>query len=158
LPQSRRLRPEECRDNRASRYPASRLPQSRRLRRRRQVCRPDRVAPPQDCRSRGDCGQTVRVPPFHPASRLKIAAVAATAASALSPNVLKPETASRLPQSRRLRHGCGPQEAGIIGRLKIAAVAATAARHDILTPEFNHAASRLPQSRRLRRFPDHTDV
>ena len=84
---------------------ASRLPQSRRLRhihRLRFVC-PD-IRPPQDCRSRGDCG----VAPLHhvhrPASRLKIAAVAATAA--IDANDYAggpPSTASRLPQSRRLR-------------------------------------------------------
>jgi len=59
---------------------ASRLPQSRRLR-----PQPGRRAvrlrrPPQDCRSRGDCGSSPGRAVCRRGNRLKIAAVAATAA------------------------------------------------------------------------------
>jgi len=79
------------------------LPQSRRLRRDqyREKERPGR--PPQDCRSRGDCGDTRKPTSVSRACRLKIAAVAATAAAFNSALMFCWLTASRLPQSRRLR-------------------------------------------------------
>ena len=129
--------------------------------------------PPQDCRSRGDCG-VARVSAIrHVQLRLKIAAVAATAArlkprqwiTSIPPHDCRSRgdcgrpdrnehcrsiTASRLPQSRRLRLAVEWHCTVQLNRLTIAAVAATAAmrcRHDHphCTP-----ASRLPQSRRLR--------
>ena len=108
--------------------------------------------PPHDCRSRGDCGteRTTRqgwpfgrltiaavaataasvpdIPAVGIVLRLTIAAVAATAASARTGCRSTTGAASRLPQSRRLRHigigGVAPDGC----RLTIAAVAATAAR------------------------------
>ena len=82
--------------------------------------------PPQDCRSRGDCGSKFSYEGERGEHRLKIAAVAATAAW----------------YARRAHGG--------LARLKIAAVAATAARADKPTLLYIVAASRLPQSRRLR--------
>ncbi len=114
-----------------------------------EIC--NRQNPPHDCRSRGDCGGAgdyLRVRDF---SRLTIAAVAATAARSTAISGLAPRSASRLPQSRRLRprgspiastsdfppHDCRSRgDCGLeIGlqlltrrcRLTIAAVAATAA-------------------------------
>jgi len=89
----------------ASPIAASRLPQSRRLRPNTgYVAAHTSLTPPQDCRSRGDCGSLETNAASFSEIRLKIAAVAATAA-------------------------CGTliQKTARLGRLKIAAVAATAA-------------------------------
>ena len=127
LPQSRRLRP--LQSGRCCRgcNPASRLPQSRRLRppneSRLMLC----ATPPHDCRSRGDCGLPGTSATIENWVRLTIAAVAATAAVQAGKASDAFEPASRLPQSRRLRHG-------IHGCILFA----------------ERTASRLPQSRRLR--------
>jgi len=85
------------------RITASRLPQSRRLRLQTnsggKIC----FKPPQDCRSRGDCGWNPRFWDWGRENRLKIAAVAATAALPRKPARKHSASASRLPQSRRLR-------------------------------------------------------
>ena len=133
--------------------PASRLPQSRRLRHKAATLflAPSNI-PPQDCRSRGDCGWSA---PCHfrrssgPPHDCRSRGDCGGASSELS--ATQTLTASRLPQSRRLRldaecstrfgenppqdcrsrGDCGSPEArfesGCNGRLKIAAVAATAA-------------------------------
>ena len=173
LPQSRRLRrrdnlfPDETtsrlkiaavaataapRGRCSSRSPcsASRLPQSRRLRRSVKRCRWLVTRPPQDCRSRGDCGVTVAAGIVLSYVRLKIAAVAATAARLPSPPLTRRWPASRLPQSRRLRHDRCEELAIRHSRLKIAAVAATAAAKVKPHCSSSLTASRLPQSRRLR--------
>ena len=82
--------------------------------------------------------------------RLKIAAVAATAAAGFMPATVKHSTASRLPQSRRLRPGAVAVKLSGWCRLKIAAVAATAAGEVCHPISILWPASRLPQSRRLR--------
>ena len=84
-------------------------------------------SPPQDCRSRGDCGKKCKPIPESAHTRLKIAAVAATAATVNTALGSGPCSASRLPQSRRLRRWL-PSTSGRGFR----------------------PASRLPQSRRLR--------
>ena len=130
--------------------------------------------PPQDCRSRGDCGCVTFGLSKMRISRLKIAAVAATAAPGFHSSHNRILTASRLPQSRRLRPADSGQKqtpppppqdcrsrgdcgvaVGVLedaggARLKIAAVAATAAGSPLLEMSARRAASRLPQSRRLR--------
>ena len=110
------------------RITASRLPQSRRLRLQTnsggKIC----FKPPQDCRSRGDCGWNPRFWDWGRENRLKIAAVAATAALPRKPARKHSASASRLPQSRRLR---------LYWLLHM--------------PVAGYPASRLPQSRRLRR-------
>jgi len=60
---------------------ASRLPQSRRLRQQPIFSFLQKLQPPQDCRSRGDCGPRAVLGFAASTFRLKIAAVAATAAS-----------------------------------------------------------------------------
>ena len=87
--------------------PASRLPQSRRLRLNGSRWRNWKSNPPHDCRSRGDCGVVRAISSVNYSIRLTIAAVAATAALS----------------ARRIR-------AQPITRLTIAAVAATAAVDD----------------------------
>ena len=106
LPQSRRLRRSSGAPSLATFSSASRLPQSRRL----------RLPAPSTARTPTDC-------------RLTIAAVAATAAPAVS-----------------------DQRNGTKARLTIAAVAATAAFLQLLAFFSRRAASRLPQSRRLRQL------
>ena len=134
------------------RRPASRLPQSRRLRPDCQLSGHGRRRPPHDCRSRGDCGLVPLRSFQKKLSRLTIAAVAATAAKKARAELLKHvirltiaavaataafcgpaihrgnDTASRLPQSRRLRHANILNMNSTLNRLTIAAVAATAAR------------------------------
>ena len=108
-----------------TRHAASRLPQSRRLRLTGHLATLRATDPPQDCRSRGDCGAAVSDLHSLHESRLKIAAVAATAAAAPgSDGTCDP------PQDCRSRGDCGR---GL-----------PAMRHGHLS------ASRLPQSRRLR--------
>ena len=86
------------------------------------------ATPPQDCRSRGDCGGQYLTMSFFWMIRLKIAAVAATAAAWAPTCKIATRSASRLPQSRRLRHQPASfPSTGVLNRLKIAAVAATAA-------------------------------
>ncbi len=175
MPQSRRLRRFVPLRDVFLRQAASRLPQSRRLRHQARTQQARDQDPPQDCRSRGDCGRIGETLAGHPAIRLKIAAVAATAANAQSGEVEYIEgTASRLPQSRRLRlsfflltsrthlrlkiaavAATAASNIIIFGRsalirLKIAAVAATAASTSGQARPCGRAALRLPQSRRLR--------
>jgi len=103
LPQSRRLRPPKSQSSK----PNSQPPQDCRSRGDCGDCDYNlgilAFPPPQDCRSRGDCGdrqcKTVEGNP----ARLKIAAVAATAATPSGSPLAAGFTASRLPQSRRLR-------------------------------------------------------
>ena len=85
------------------------------------------ATPPQDCRSRGDCGGQYLTMSFFWMIRLKIAAVAATAAAWAPTCKIATRSASRLPQSRRLRLEYTNAVTGLQPRLKIAAVAATAA-------------------------------
>ena len=135
LPQSRRLRPPGGNRSHIRAPAASRLPQSRRLRHqpasfpstgvlnRLKIAAVAATAasatdtllvasvPPQDCRSRGDCGQKMRPHYSRPANRLKIAAVAATAALPYAGHLHSLVSASRLPQSRRLRPATAPDRA-----------------------------------------------
>jgi len=135
---------------------------------------PAALDPPQDCRSRGDCGEAVNKWKADSSSRLKIAAVAATAATDLTGLGYSPDhrlkiaavaatagwsalisstvidAASRLPQSRRLRPMRTLPSSSATTRLKIAAVAATAATRPSTPAASRGSASRLPQSRRLR--------
>ena len=152
LPQSRRLRRAWDSHERSAKQAASRLPQSRRLR--HQVSEQTKIqwCPPQDCRSRGDCGFASASKSHTSGSRLKIAAVAATAAGGSSAR----KSGWKPPQDCRSRGDCGhvagarlaaylmpPQDCRSRGdcglpvktarpvaqcRLKIAAVAATAAK------------------------------
>ena len=176
LPQSRRLRQQMWDSLILTKSTASRLPQSRRLRPEDEMERAGNPGPPQDCRSRGDCGNPSWTYLCLCCRRLKIAAVAATAALNCSMNCSSLLAASRLPQSRRLRQKVPLIFQSRPYRLKIAAVAATAARKtnnkkgrvippqdcrsrgdcgkglgDIVARKI--AASRLPQSRRLRLAP-----
>ena len=156
LPQSRRLRLNRLFDSEDEMRPASRLPQSRRLRlgatlpgfvlhsAASRLPQSRRLRPQPGCKLEGST------------CRLKIAAVAATAATGGSHPVHQPNTsasrlpqsrrlrqflagsylkdrhsASRLPQSRRLRLENWVNDAVAIHRLKIAAVAATAATAEV---------------------------
>ena len=130
---------------------ASRLPQSRRLRRITFMMVRLIMKPPQDCRSRGDCGGVIFFNHDRECFRLKIAAVAATAAMTEDYILDELDAASRLPQSRRLRRPIRNTLRAAYGRLKIAAVAATAAVCCVIEFFLPTSASRLPQSRRLRR-------
>ncbi len=133
--------------------------------------------PPHDCRSRGDCGGRRMGEAHAPDGRLTIAAVAATAAITICAGVTvvgcrltiaavaataakeassqngREKTASRLPQSRRLRPIQIPELNLLRDRLTIAAVAATAANPLPNQQNPTTPASRLPQSRRLRLCP-----
>ena len=106
---------------------ASRLPQSRRLRLDAMTRGPKFLDPPHDCRSRGDCG-LLRVPGgcdvLHPPHDCRSRGDCGSIC-ALWTDTWK--TASRLPQSRRLRPTNNPQNNRRRRRLTIAAVAATAA-------------------------------
>ena len=109
--------------------------------------------PPQDCRSRGDCGSLVS----ESVAEHTKAASRLPQSRRLRPSspeaVYKPRccAASRLPQSRRLRPVQAPTPLPMADdRLKIAAVAATAATMRARSLDSSQAASRLPQSRRLR--------
>ena len=108
-------------------------------------------APPQDCRSRGDCGISSRRNIESDVRRLKIAAVAATAA--MKRGKPRSTTGFRLKiaavAATAAGGGIAPATGGIL-RLKIAAVAATAAGTTPTRPIGLKSASRLPQSRRLR--------
>ena len=127
LPQSRRLRLCTFTSSELYYLSASRLPQSRRLRLGRQIVVGFAAAPPQDCRSRGDCGRLARGQVLGWRCRLKIAAVAATAALGL----LEGGRVTGPPQDCRSRGDCGKWRtlhwSDQPHRLKIAAVAATAA-------------------------------
>ena len=138
--------------------------------------------PPQDCRSRGDCGDKAERKAIWKICRLKIAAVAATAAQ--NPSLW--ELMFSPPQDCRSRGDCGTRLAGrretpggrlkiaavaataasrsrrkkmrVRSRLKIAAVAATAASSTTRKNLAARSASRLPQSRRLRQLGFHVLV
>ena len=98
------------------------------------VERHSQMRPPQDCRSRGDCGSPWTCLTCRIKRRLKIAAVAATAAASWLLGWLSVISASRLPQSRRLRP------------------------HLALPDSMRGVpASRLPQSRRLRLLQTRAD-
>ena len=130
LPQSRRLRLEGTRKPLCRMPTASRLPQSRRLRHQIGMRSTGRDGdPPHDCRSRGDCGRLRR--------------------GAFS-------SGNEPPHDCRSRGDCGchvlrPLQQCVL-RLTIAAVAATAAPKSGMISTGWPAASRLPQSRRLRLF------
>ena len=133
--------------------------------------------PPQDCRSRGDCGLFRLLVVGTQASRLKIAAVAATAAASTSfPSSRKCCRLKIAAVAATAAIELRPASFAFNFRLKIAAVAATAAltsrrsqcrlrppqdcrsRGDCgKSPRFPacrmRTASRLPQSRRLRLVP-----
>ncbi len=152
FPQSRRLRPAQTIAGYVTSVAASRFPQSRRLRRAKCHIRERRQAPPQDSRSRGDCGGKThaqmleaKFPPQDSRSRGDCGRV-------LAPERLgdKPPQDSRSrgdcgtkafcchsssaspPQDSRSRGDCGndflpPDLCKYDARLKIPAVAATAA-------------------------------
>ena len=113
---------------------ASRLPQSRRL-------RPATISgskrpwtPPQDCRSRGDCGKVADMNIDLDQFRLKIAAVAATAARQRFGQLREANDRLKI-AAVAATAACGQIIPKVIPRnprLKIAAVAATAAGHALL--------------------------
>ena len=105
LPQSRRLRPPVAEVSFVICVAASRLPQSRRLRHARRALQVRNQVPPQDCRSRGDCGELIFSSSVCSLScRLKIAAVAATAAVSVRRIAAD---GSHPPQDCRSRGDCG---------------------------------------------------
>ena len=197
-PESRRLRHGAAKRDRAD-QPASRPPESRRLRRGRATAKTLPPWPPHPPRNRGDCGWAADgqndcphgrlTPPGIAATaaqravmsdatfktRLTPPGIAATAASCFHSSIWTLMTASRPPESRRLR-----PERRLLTRLfrrltppGIAATAAQASQSTNVTSLFPpHAprsrgdcgldlarrflscpsASRFPQSRRLRRI------
>ena len=154
---------------------ASRFPQSRRLRLRLLRIMANFGHPPQDSRSRGDCGRSggndhglFVLPPQDSRSRgdcglvfnqefprgpvrLKIPAVAATAAARKSGATYLEDRRLKIPAVAAtaapiLNGRCSH----FVVRLKIPAVAATAACPTCGNSWTEYSASRFPQSRRLR--------